>query len=1191
MTKKKINIGFDIGITSVGWAIVDEENKIIDRGVRLFNELKNPKDGKLENQTRREKRHLRRTLRRKRNRKDDFIKLVARKYQDIFNVKNFDNFNELKEHFLNKYIINNLSRMDLILKGLNQEIKPNELLVVLYYYLSHRGYSYISLDQYQKNNDKQKKFHEDIRYISLIKEIELKFSKIKKDNKKEIEEFIKDKKFEYKDDFKTISSFVSALSDYFENRHFYGKKPTEIQKMEFDRLSYLRGNLINTTFSKHGFKDEIKCIFEHQKYLSNSFKEAYLELFERLRDFDKGPGGENSPTEYGLYQKDEEGKIVKKYERLWDKTIGKCSVYIDEDRANKKSFSSEISNLLNQLNTLQIKEEKFNPYLILDDKKKIIFESIAKNKQVTPKFIKTLIGLKNEHSITKYPTTVSKREAKKTSEETSNFDKCDNVKKIFKEIGEKLKISNYDELLKYRELFNNIVDIFARFPTQFNKIEEKLLELFNLDSYKKFNLDLDVVKNLINANLDSQQTSSMSYKALNEYIDNEIIDKGQTVNQRFKSIIDKNENNRFNFENSRSKYINIYCMDDEIMSPTTKCSFRETLKILNKILKRYIYNGDYFLKNIVIEMPTEWNSVDQRKKIKNIQNQQKENKELVKANYSYDGDDKTIINKLVLLYEQDGIDVYTGNVLSSDKVINDASYAQIDHIIPYSYSYDDSWNNKVLVLSSSNQEKKQQTPKEYLGSRFWNLSKKWEEIYLTNDKNKKKYELLTSDINKNNIKVEASFIGRNLADTRYACRLANKAIVSWLETIQKRKDIKLTDDEVNLVNFNGRYVNTFRWEKYLNIPKDRDDFTHHAIDATILAILGNNNEDIGKLVWYRYVDLDTGEVKSKSKYCQDSWKESFAKSKQIPWQQLAESVKDISNVKFSFKLLKKNNIGFWGDTIISVQKTEDEFLENKFIKLLEFDKFSEIDSKIRSINEFYDYGKKYPDPKLYSDLMNAYNEGDKIRRSSKELEQKNPFRLYMEEYCKNNNLNVNEYKSIILKRNNYEYRVSKIKDKPTKINSIVPVKSNIKIEDINIGNRFGAYTGLDWKEIRLFVDSKGKYVGIPMKSDLYNHNLAEVNQEKYQKILKDKNIYNKKYFTIYYGTLIIDKNNPHDLYKIIGCSEKIEIKIVSRSPDSDSKGNSKRIFKSLNKLTEDYIFVTADVLGNLTKVNLDKIFN
>jgi hypothetical protein len=42
----------------------------------------------------------------------------------------------------------------------------------------------------------------------------------------------------------------------------------------------------------------------------------FLILFTRHRDYDKGPGSEKSPTKYGLYEKNSNGDVEKKYDVL-----------------------------------------------------------------------------------------------------------------------------------------------------------------------------------------------------------------------------------------------------------------------------------------------------------------------------------------------------------------------------------------------------------------------------------------------------------------------------------------------------------------------------------------------------------------------------------------------------------------------------------------------------------------------------------------------------------------------------------------------------------------------------------------------------------------------------------------------------------------------------------------------------------
>lgn len=73
--------GFDIGTTSIGWAVIDQDlsretGTIADLGVRIFPEARDP-DGTPLNQTRRTKRMMRRQLRRRRERRKALNTLLA----------------------------------------------------------------------------------------------------------------------------------------------------------------------------------------------------------------------------------------------------------------------------------------------------------------------------------------------------------------------------------------------------------------------------------------------------------------------------------------------------------------------------------------------------------------------------------------------------------------------------------------------------------------------------------------------------------------------------------------------------------------------------------------------------------------------------------------------------------------------------------------------------------------------------------------------------------------------------------------------------------------------------------------------------------------------------------------------------------------------------------------------------------
>lgn len=117
MSCKKLALGLDIGVSSVGWGIIDIDNStIIDAGVRLF-----PEADKSENEKRRSFRSSRRLKRRRTNRKDDLIAILK-------NNGLFDN-----SLIVNPYIARK--------KGLTDKLSNLELTAALIQICKHRGSS------------------------------------------------------------------------------------------------------------------------------------------------------------------------------------------------------------------------------------------------------------------------------------------------------------------------------------------------------------------------------------------------------------------------------------------------------------------------------------------------------------------------------------------------------------------------------------------------------------------------------------------------------------------------------------------------------------------------------------------------------------------------------------------------------------------------------------------------------------------------------------------------------------------------------------------------------------------------------------------------------------------------------------------------------------------------------------------
>lgn len=152
-----------------------------------------------------------------------------------------------------------------------------------------------------------------------------------------------------------------------------------------------------------------------------------------------------------------------------------------------------------------------------------------------------------------------------------------------------------------------------------------------------------------------------------------------------------------------------------------------------------------------------------------------------------------------------------------------SSEYEIEHLIPFSRSYDDSRANKVIACQSCNRDKGAKTPYEAFGH-----MDKWQDILdrLPNLSEAKQRRFLP---NAGEMKEDEEMqIPRQLTDTQYATRLA-------------RMYMSYVCGDNKVVSLNGRLTSLIRHHWGLNDilseqnKKDRSNHYHHAIDAFVIA--------------------------------------------------------------------------------------------------------------------------------------------------------------------------------------------------------------------------------------------------------------------------------------------------------------------------------------------------------------------
>jgi CRISPR-associated endonuclease Csn1 len=188
--------------------------------------------------------------------------------------------------------------------------------------------------------------------------------------------------------------------------------------------------------------------------------------------------------------------------------------------------------------------------------------------------------------------------------------------------------------------------------------------------------------------------------------------------------------------------------------------------------------------------------------------------------------------------EQGGECPYTGDHIPPSAIAATDNSFQVDHILPWSRFGDDSFNNKVLCIARANQEKRRDTPFEWImrtkGEEGWELfATRIETNPHYRGFKKRNYTL------KNATEAEERFRSRNLNDTRYACRLLAEAVKLFYPE-GERQD---RDGKRRVFTRPGSLTAALRhaWgiESLKKVDGERvNDARHHALDALVVAAVG-----------------------------------------------------------------------------------------------------------------------------------------------------------------------------------------------------------------------------------------------------------------------------------------------------------------------------------------------------------------
>ena len=275
-----------------------------------------------------------------------------------------------------------------------------------------------------------------------------------------------------------------------------------------------------------------------------------------------------------------------------------------------------------------------------------------------------------------------------------------------------------------------------------------------------------------------------------------------------------------------------------LTNPTVHIGLNQLRRVINRLIKTY---GPP--EQIAIELARELKLDDERKREINARNRQnreaaeKRSQKLTEIGILDKGGNRALLKLWEELNPQNVLDrrcIYTGQQISIEMLFSGA--VEVDHILPFSATLDDSDGNKLLCMREANRDKRKRSPYEAFGHQA-----NWEEIAAraTRLPRDKRWRFEPDALSR--FDAQGGFLARQLVDTQYLSRLAREYLGSlypgsgegsgrvWVSPGRLTEMLRRSWGLNSLLpdhNFEGA----------ADQPKNRRDHRHHAIDAIVIAV-------------------------------------------------------------------------------------------------------------------------------------------------------------------------------------------------------------------------------------------------------------------------------------------------------------------------------------------------------------------
>lgn len=502
------------------------------------------------------------------------------------------------------------------------------------------------------------------------------------------------------------------------------------------------------------------------------------------------------------------------------KMLGKCTFEPTEYKAAKNSYSAERFVWLTKLNNLRILENGAERALNQEERALLLNQPYEKAK-FTYEQARKLLQLSDEARFNNVRYGADDAEKKTVLMEMKAYH-------AVRKAVEKADKSAWESLKNQTALLDDIGTAFSLYKTDedINKQLQGKLE--------------NKVLNALLENLNFDKFIQLSLKSLSKILP--LMEQGQRYDEACSQVY----GNHYGKKTQKNDRLLPAIPADEIRNPVVLRSLSQARKVINGVIRLYGSPA-----RIHIETARELGkSYKDRKEIEKRQEQNRTEREKAVEKFKelfphFVGEPKAKDILTMRLYEQqNGQCLYSGKSLDLNRLL-EKGYVEIDHALPFSRTWDDSFNNKVLVLANENQNKGNQTPFEWLGKdeQQWALF-----VARVNSccfPYAKKQRILTKKLD------DEGFIQRNLNDTRYVARFLVNFVAENLHLTGKGKR--------RVFASNGQITAFLRGRWGLTKVREESD-RHHALDAVVVACSTvSMQQKITRFVKYQEGNLKIGE--------------------------------------------------------------------------------------------------------------------------------------------------------------------------------------------------------------------------------------------------------------------------------------------------------------------------------------------